>query len=80
MKCHYIQDPEIGKVLIPGCMGTAAMGVHNCTCYDKIPYNNPYKEEVSELRKENVRLHRVIRNLIKRNLIKRDLRCKMIER
>lgn len=33
-RCHYIKDPETGqRILIPGCMGTAARGIENCTCY-----------------------------------------------
>lgn len=32
MKCHYTYDEEGNKILIPGCMGTAAMGIEHCTC------------------------------------------------
>lgn len=36
-KCHHIKDPEVGRVLIPGCIGTAVYGLSGCTCYpDKI--------------------------------------------
>lgn len=31
MKCHYIYTETGEKVLIPGCMGTAAMGIEHCT-------------------------------------------------
>lgn len=29
--CHHITH-EGEKILIPGCMGTAAFGLHRCTC------------------------------------------------
>ena len=34
-KCRYILDEKSQKyVLLPGCIGTAAFGVHRCTCYE----------------------------------------------
>ena len=30
--CHHIYDAEAGRVLIPGCMGTAVYGLSGCTC------------------------------------------------
>lgn len=40
MKCHYIYTETGEKVLIPGCMGTAAMGIEHCTCrFENLPLN-----------------------------------------
>lgn len=30
--CYYITDPDIGRVLIPGCYGAAIYGKRGCTC------------------------------------------------
>ena len=78
MKCHYTYDPEVGKVLIPGCMGTAAFGIHRCTCasnksfsqFEKEVYNKILEEknqEITDLEKEIIRLNRVLKNLLKKN-------------
>lgn len=75
MKCHYIYVPNVGKVLIPGCIGTAAMGIENCTCRDQKTdtqfEREQYDETVRELRSlvkdlenENAYLNRIIRKLI----------------
>ena len=48
MKCHYINDKKAGRVLIPGCMGTAAMGIENCTCNDRAN-SKSMEERVSKL-------------------------------
>lgn len=34
MNCHYIRDKKVGKVLIPGCIGTAVFGIDRCTCHN----------------------------------------------
>ena len=53
MGCHYINDPEAGRVLIPGCMGTAALGLHRCTCYNgKGKYKLTPEEKIKELEEE----------------------------
>ena len=31
-RCHYIFDKEVGRILIPGCMGAAVYGKEGCTC------------------------------------------------
>jgi hypothetical protein len=59
--CHYIKDKETGqKILIPGCMGTAAMGIENCTCEKKILKKFKTVDElvieVKRLQKENEEL------------------------
>ena len=34
-KCHYIYDPQYGKVLIPHCWGVVISGdMSRCTCRD----------------------------------------------
>ena len=66
MKCHYINNKEIGKVLIPGCIGTA---VHNdieyCTCssYKKPSTKKLLEERVKELELINDRLKTEIKIL-----------------
>lgn len=69
MKCHYIYDKEAGKVMIPGCWGTAIYGDWACTCRDNIlPSENTVKnKEIRELEKENDRLNRIIKNLLKKS-------------
>lgn len=51
MKCHYIYDEKVGKILIPGCMGTAAMRIRNCTCYMSVPetYEGFERKEFNEM-------------------------------
>lgn len=76
MKCHYIYYPDVGKVLIPGCMGTVAMGVENCTCriekthagFERERYNEAVRilrEKNKVLEQENAYLNRIIKNLLK---------------
>ena len=64
MKCHYIYDKQVGKILIPGCMGTAVYGVERCTCRNES--HSPKNEKdvlIKELEKENARLNRVLRRV-----------------
>lgn len=35
-RCHYITDREVGRVLIPGCMGAAVYGPSQCTCKRRV--------------------------------------------
>ncbi len=76
MKCHYIYTEDGEKVLIPGCMGTAAMGIENCTCrsektfaaFERERYNETVKvlrQEVKDLESENAYLNRIIKKLTK---------------
>lgn len=76
MKCHYIYTSEGEKVLIPGCMGTAAMGIEHCTCrdvmshaeFERARYNETLKAlraEIKDLEHENAYLNRIIRELTK---------------
>lgn len=76
MKCHYIYTEKGEKVLIPGCMGTAAMGIENCTCrsertfaaFERERYNETVKvlrQEVKDLESENAYLNRIIKKLTK---------------
>lgn len=77
MKCHYIYTEDGEKVLIPGCMGTAAMGIENCTCrsektfaaFERERYNETVKvlrQEVKDLESENAYLNRIIKKLTKK--------------
>lgn len=78
MKCHYTIDDDGSKILIPGCMGTAAMGIEHCTCreeesfaeFENKKYNDTVKSlvnDIKELERENDRLNRLIRKLLKHN-------------
>lgn len=55
MKCHYIKDESGHQILIPGCMGTAAFGIHRCTC-EKSQYKskkkNVMKVKIKKLHKD----------------------------
>ena len=78
MKCHYIYTETGEKVLIPGCMGTAAMGIEHCTCrFEKSPaqfereqYNETIKvlkQVIKDLESEIAYLNRIIKKLTKNN-------------
>ena len=46
MRCHYTYDEEAGKVLIPGCMGTAAHGdIAFCTCHGDVETFEQFERE-----------------------------------
>lgn len=58
MKCHYITDPKVGKVFIPGCWG----GVHHMNmsgCYCP----NHKKDKVQLLEEKVERLEKKIKEL-----------------
>lgn len=75
MKCHYTYDEEGNKILIPGCTGTANKGIEHCTCrpekiikFEREQYNEAIRElqtEKKELERENARLNRIIKKLLK---------------
>ena len=75
MKCHYIYTETGEKVLIPGCMGTAAMGIEHCTCrfeksfaqFEREQYNETVKALKKDLESENAYLNRIIKKLTKNN-------------
>lgn len=78
MKCHYTYDENGNKILVPGCIGTAARGIEYCTCqnvesfaeFEKQRYNDTMKallNDNKELERENARLNRLIRKLLKYN-------------
>lgn len=67
MKCHYIYDKEAGKVHIPGCWSAVHHGPSRCICRVPKP-PDPRDELIKELEKENARLNRVIKNLLKRRV------------
>ena len=80
MRCHYTYVEGVGKVLIPGCMGTAAMGIDNCTCrteispaqFERERYNETVRElraEIKDLEKENAYLNRIIKKLLKKKKV-----------
>lgn len=84
MKCHYIYDEEVGKVLIPGCWGTVIHGIENCECrnmydsfgkYEKALYNEAIGRQnkiIKELESENARLNRLVKNLLMKGIVITD--------
>ena len=65
-RCHYISDPDAGRVLIPGCMGAAVYGPAGCTCGRRV---RPLEEalaletRVADLEREVIRLSALIGSL-----------------
>ena len=49
MKCTYVNDPQLGKVLIPGCWSAAvSRDIDDCICQTK---SERIKQIESEMRK-----------------------------
>ncbi len=60
--CHHIKH-EGKKILIPGCMGTAAMGLDNCTCPHPGVKNKQIRSrmvKITEMKKEIEKLENEI--------------------
>jgi hypothetical protein len=58
MKCHYINAPGVGMVLIPGCWGAALSGdLAHCTCGDLDPEIVAEYERQQQREAERQRLH-----------------------
>lgn len=70
MKCHFVTDPELGKVLIPGCYQVChSNDIDDCTCpkgyrnFENEAYNNAIKvmaEEIEYWKGEVERLNGII--------------------
>lgn len=78
-KCHYIYDQKYGKVLIPHCWPVVHSGdMSRCTCrsypktqaqFERQEFNQILQakdKEIRDLEKENARLNRIIKKLIRR--------------
>ena len=77
MRCHYVYDKEAGKVLIPGCWGTALSNdIGDCSCpayttfegFERKEFNekvNELKKEIQGLEKEIFRLNRILKHIYK---------------
>ena len=62
MKCHYTHDKIAGRVLIPGCMGTAVYNdIFYCTCDST---HKCTEERISKLESEI----KVLKQLIKHGI------------
>lgn len=79
MKCHYTYDPEVGKVLIPGCWAVVHSGdMEDCTCrtepttqagFERQRYNETVRDlrqQIKELESYNAHLNRTIKKLLKK--------------
>lgn len=51
MRCYYVNDHIAGKVLIPGCWGSAIHGIDSCTCYS-IEVSPTDTEQIKQLKEE----------------------------
>lgn len=84
MRCHYTYDEEAGKVLIPGCMGTAAHGdIAFCTCrgevetfeqFEREEFNRLLRdrdERIRALEKEVAFYNRQLRKVLEKRLNKK---------
>ena len=62
MRCHYTYDEKAGKVLIPGCMGTAAHGdIAFCTCHGEVERFEQFeREEFNRLLRDRYERIRVL--------------------
>lgn len=76
MKCHYVYDKEVGKVLIPGCWSVIhSDDMRDCTCrgdsesfaqFEKKEYNKKLNEQaayIKELETEIYRLNRILKRI-----------------
>lgn len=64
MKCHYVYDKEIGKVLIPGCWAVVLSNdIRDCTCKNNQPSET---DEIKKLKNE-IRLLKKQINELKNN-------------
>lgn len=76
-KCHYINDPKCGKVLIPHCWAVVhSNDISRCTCrdypktvaqFERQKFNEILQaknKEIRDLEKENASLNRIIKKLI----------------
>ena len=81
MKCHYIYDKEVGKVLIPGCWNVVISNeMSRCSCrsypetnaqFERQEYNkkvNEQKAYIKELESEVFRLNRIFKKIHHSNM------------
>ena len=76
MKCHYIYDEKLGKVLIPYCWSVVHSGdIRDCTCdtdmenltfagFERKRYNEELEKRnniIKEIRNENKYLHKELK-------------------
>lgn len=78
MKCHYVFDEEVGKVLIPGCWSVVMSNdIIDCTCtneptscngFERKRYNDEIRKRnviINDLRKQVKCLHNELNRTIK---------------
>lgn len=67
MRCRYVYDEGV-KVHIPGCWAAVIHGEGFCDCYAKrsdSEFEETDKQKIRALEKENARLSRIIKKLLK---------------
>lgn len=81
MKCHYTYTENGEKVLIPGCMGTAAHGdISFCTCHSEVESFEKFErnefnvmisakeETIRQLEKEVAYYNRQLKKVLEKRL------------
>lgn len=72
MRCHYTTEGS-QRFFIPGCMGGAVNGPHDCCCYPEPEPKMASKEatqRIKELQKDVMRLERLVWNLTRHKAFK----------
>ncbi len=63
--CYHIYDKEAGKVLIPGCIGAAAMGYESCRCKESNDKKGDQYNEIESLKAQLKTAEKYIKHLKK---------------
>lgn len=61
MKCHFVHDKKVGKILIPGCLAVViSYDKEDCTCYSGS--HKSMEERVSKIEEEIRKLKLMLKN------------------
>lgn len=80
MKCYFVHDKELGKVLIPHCYSVVnSNNIEDCTC-SEITFNQfenkRYQKTLEKLKVENLELKEIIKTLSDKNHDKSHLKTR----